>query len=190
MVAAPAPAPAPADVGSPIGGGPGLAPGWPRGGPARGAGGEESASSGEGASDLVSPGAPVTAMSRGGSPPGRRGPQPGQFDKSDVAAGECQFSWQGPVTMGSCESPREPLRFARIFFRAASVPRGPRTGCRCRWSQQCIPCCPSRAAIAPLCRSGGSGVNPECLFRFLGPRFIRCAFLAASSYTRTGGLAT
>jgi hypothetical protein len=35
-----------------------------------------------------------------------------------------------------------------------------------------------------------SGMNPDCVFRFSGLPFIRCTFLAAFSYTRTGGLAT
>jgi len=35
-----------------------------------------------------------------------------------------------------------------------------------------------------------SGVNRDGVFRFLGLPFIRCASLAAFSYTRTGGLAT
>ena len=42
----------------------------------------------------------------------------GRFDIFHVAAGECQFSRQSPVTMWCRESPREPLRFARIAFSA------------------------------------------------------------------------
>ena len=144
------------DVGSPIGGGTGISE-------ARGAGGEGSAASGE-ASDLVSCGIPVSAVSGEGCRPPGRGPRSGEFDNSDVGAGGCQFLWQRPVTIWSRESPCEPPK--------------------------CTSSCLLRDAVALLCRPWDSGVNPDDQFRFLGLPFIRCAVLAAFSYIRTGGLAT
>jgi hypothetical protein len=107
-----------------------------------------------------------------------------------VAAGECQFLWRGAITILCGESSREPLRFARILFSSTPGPPGVRTERRCRRLWKRILCCPPRAGTAPLGRTGDGGMSSDGLFRFSAPFFVQCAFLAASSYTRPGGLAT